>query len=119
MLNFFKLFYLIPMKIMVLKNASMGNLDYEIVHVDRFSHFQKDHVVGNVSFHYLENQNDRFQTKLPQLNEIESELFDEQEDSLDNTSVIFDNVKECLDIFIDRPVVSIFFEDDLKHNKIE
>jgi hypothetical protein len=103
------------------ENVSMGTLDCEIVHVDSFSHLQEDQVVGNVSFHSLENQNDRLQTKLPQLNETKSELFDEQEDSLDahNTTVIFENVKECLDIFIDRPVVSIFFEDDLKHNKIE
>jgi hypothetical protein len=43
------------------ENASMGNLDCEIVHDVLFSHLQEDYEKKNISIHSFERQNDNTQ----------------------------------------------------------
>jgi hypothetical protein len=96
----------------------MGTLDYEIVHDVRFSHLQGDYEHKRISIHSFESQNDSPQANFQKFNKIKSELFDEKEDSLDahNMAVIFEDVQECMNVFVDmhgrvdKPIANISFE---------
>jgi hypothetical protein len=83
------------------ENASMRTLECEIVHAVRFSHFQGDYEHELISIHSFENQNGSPQANFQKFNKTKSELFDEQEDSLDahNMVVIFEYVQECMNVF--------------------
>jgi hypothetical protein len=105
----------------------MGTLDCEIVHDVRFSHLQEDYEKELISIHSFKNQNDSPQTNFQKFNETKLELFDEQEDSLDahNMAVIFEDVQECMNVFVemheevDKPIASISFENILRTEEIE
>jgi hypothetical protein len=109
------------------ENASMGTLDCEIVHVVSFSHLQEDYEQELISINSFESQNDSPQTNFQKFNETKSELFDEQEDSLDahNMVVIFEDVQECMNVFVemhgkvDKPIAAISFENVLRTEEIE
>jgi hypothetical protein len=85
------------------ENASMGIINYEIVHVVIVSNFQEDYEHERIPLHSFENQNDSPQGKFPKINETKSKLFDEQEDSLDahNMVFIFEYVQECMIFFVE------------------
>ena len=55
-----------------------------------------------ISINSFESQNDSPQTNFQKFNETKSELFDEQENSLDthNMVVIFEDVQGCRNVFI-------------------
>jgi hypothetical protein len=109
------------------ENASMGNLDCEIVHVVRFSHLQGDYEHEIISIHSFESQSDRPQANFQNVNKTKLELFDEQEDSLDtnNMAVIFEDVQGCMNVFVemygkvDKPIAAISFENVLRTEEIE
>jgi hypothetical protein len=48
-------------------------------------------------------------------------LFDEKEDSLDthNMVAIFEDVQECMDVFVDKPIANIPFEKNLRIKEIK
>jgi hypothetical protein len=104
------------------ENASMGTIDCEIVHDVRFSHLQEYYEHEIISINSFESQNGSPQTNFQKFNETKSELFDEQEDSLDahNMAVIFEDVQECMNVFvevhgkIDKPIAAISFENVLR-----
>jgi hypothetical protein len=106
------------------ENASMGTLDYEIVHVVNFSHFQEDYEQELISIHSFESQNDSPQANFQKFNETKSELFDEQEDA-NHMAVTFNDVQECMNIFVDmhrrvdKHIVAISFENVLRTEEIE
>jgi hypothetical protein len=97
------------------ENASMGTLDCEIVHVVICSHFQEEYEKELISIHSFQSQNDNPQANFQKVSKTKSELFDEQEDSLDahNMAIIFEYVQECMN------VVSISFENVLGTEEIE
>jgi hypothetical protein len=105
----------------------MRTLDCEIVHDVIFSHLQEYYEQELISINSFESQNDSPQTNFQKFNETKSELFDEQEDSLDahNMAVIFEDVQECMNVFlemhgeVDKPIASISFENVLKTEEIE
>jgi hypothetical protein len=109
------------------ENASMGTLDCEIVHDVSFSHLQEYYEQELISIHSFESQNDSPQANFQKVNKTKSELFDEQEDSLDahNMVVIFEDVQECMNVFVDmhgrvdKPIASISFENVLRTEEIE
>jgi hypothetical protein len=109
------------------ENTSMRTLDCEIVHDVRFSHLQEDYEQELISIHSFESQNDSPQANFQKVNKTKSELFDEQEDILDahNMVVIFEDVQECMNIFVDmhgrvdKPIASISFENVLRIEEIE
>jgi hypothetical protein len=87
----------------------------EAVHVGNILYEQEDYVQEIVSCH--KNNNDNLQTELS--NETTGKLFDQQKDNLDIHIVdfIFENVKEDLDVFIDKPVDLIFLEVEPEHSQ--
>ena len=101
------------------ENASMGNLNCEIVHAFSFSHLQEDYEQELISIHSFKSQNDSPQTNFQKFNETKSELFDEQEDA-HNMAVTFEYVQECMNVFVeihgklDKPIATISFEYVLK-----
>jgi hypothetical protein len=109
------------------ESAPMGTLDCEIVHDVNFSHLQGDYEKELISNHSFKSQNESPQTNFQKFNETKSELFDEQEDSLDahNMDIIFEYVHECINFFVDmhgevdKPIASISFENILRTEEIE
>jgi hypothetical protein len=109
------------------ENTSMRTLDCEIVHDVIFSHLQEYYEQELISINSFESQNGSPQTNFQKFNETKSELFDEQEDSLDahNMVVIFEDVQECMNVFlemhgeVDKPIAAISFENVLKTEEIE
>ena len=109
------------------ESTSMGTLDYEIVHDVGFSHLQEDYEQELISIHSFESQNDSPQANFQKVNKTKPELFDEQEDSLDtpNMAVIFEDVQECMNVFVemhgevDKPIVAISLENILITEEIE
>jgi hypothetical protein len=107
------------------ENASMGNLDCEIVHDVRF--LQEYYEQELIPLHSFEIQNDSPRANFQKVNKTKSELFDEQEDIHDahNMVVILEYVKECMNVFVDmhgkvdKPIAAISFENDLKTEEIE
>jgi hypothetical protein len=108
------------------ENVSMGTLDYEIVYVVSFSHFQEDYEKELISIHSFEIQNNSPQGNFHKFNKTKSELFDEQEDSLDahNMAIIFEDVQECMNFFVemhgkvDKTIAAISFENVLRTEEI-
>jgi hypothetical protein len=104
----------------------MGILDCEIMHVVGFSHFLEDYEKELISINSFEIQNGGPQTNSDKFNETKSELFDEQEDSLDAyyMAIIFEDVQEYMNIFVDmhgqedKPIVVISFENVLRTEEI-
>jgi hypothetical protein len=109
------------------ENTSMGTLDCEIVHEVSFSHLQEGYEHEFISIHSFESQNDSPQANFQKFNETKSELFDEQEVSLDahNMVVIFEYVQECMNVFVemdgkvDKPIAAISFENVLGTEEME
>jgi hypothetical protein len=109
------------------ENASMRTLNCEIVHVVIFSHLQGDYEQELISIHSFESQNDSPQANFQKVNKTKPELFDEQEDSLDthNMVVIFEDVQECMNFFVemhgkaDKTIDAISFENILRTEEIE
>jgi len=102
------------------ENASMGNLDCEIIHAVIFSHLQQYYEHKLISLLSFKSQNGSPQAKLPKINKTKSQLFDEQEDILDehNTVFIFEYVQGCMNFvfdmhgILDKPIASISFDNE-------
>jgi len=103
------------------KNASMGTPDDEIVHAVSFSHLHKYYEQGFISLHSFESQNNSPRANFLKINKIKSELFDEQEDGLDahNMVVRVEDVQGCMNVFIDKRIGAISFENVLRTEEVE
>jgi hypothetical protein len=75
---------------------------------------QGDHEQELTSIHSYERQNDILQENFQKVNKTKSELFNEQEDSLDSHNMVFIlvDVQECMNTFfdmhgVDKPIFVI------------
>jgi hypothetical protein len=86
-----------------------------------FSHLQEDYEQGFISLHSFESQNNSPRENFLKVNKIKSELFDEQEDGLDahNMVVRIEYVQGCMNVFVEKPIVSISFEVILITEEVE